>query len=78
MTLFAAHDGQFVNTDHIVTIELLQHKTGAEANTWQVRARTSIAWGTGGYGHSTGHLVVLGDKFPTELEAREWIVKTFG
>lgn len=74
---FAAHDGTFVNLDHIAVIEFVQHKMGATSGKWQVRARTTIAWGTGGYSHQQGHLVVLGDKFRSELDAREWVVRNF-
>lgn len=76
---FAAEDGTFVNVDHIATIEILEHKTGGDdvRGTFQVRARTTIAWGTGGYGHGQGHLVVLGDRFDSDLHARAWIVQNF-
>jgi hypothetical protein len=70
---FAAADGSFVNVDHLVHIEI----RGDTHGVYQVRGRTSIAWGTGGYGHSQGHLVILGDKFRSELDAREWVVRNF-
>lgn len=71
-------DGGFVNVEHIVTVEILQHTTGSNgtwpAGTWMVRVRTTIGWGTGGYGHTHGHLLPIAQGFATQREAQEWVV----
>jgi hypothetical protein len=74
---FAAADGSFVNVDHIVHIEIVEGSTIGQNPPpgWMVRARTTIGWGTAGYGHQIGHLVRLAEKFPNEQMAREWVVK---
>jgi hypothetical protein len=80
MRFFAAADGTFVNVDHIATIEVVGPVTmrGENLNgTYEVRARTTIGWPTGGYAAEKGHLVILGERFRSELDAREWIVRNF-